>query len=352
MHPLFAHRWTLLPYVGFWLAAGAGVSVTAGMAFGADAQRAALLAMPAAAMGAFVCLSSWYVLKAVPPQHAPLARFIAVLAVATLLSVALWYGAVGLWCLVADGNNGLLIKDWITASPWFAAIATPLYLFSAVAHSVILSIDTERKAGQRIAEAQLLARDAEMRALRAQLHPHFLFNSLNSVSALTAIDPGRARAMCLQLAEYLRRTLAAGTNDTLSLGDEISLASIYLGIEAVRFGERLNLATDCDPATARCSVPALILQPLVENAVVHGIARLIDGGTISIRAERNADRIRVRVSNPFEEGRTQRPRSGHGLRIVRERLQAHFGSDASLRTEQEHGLFTAELILPCMEATR
>jgi signal transduction histidine kinase len=349
MHPLFAHRWTLLPYVGLWLVAGAGVSLAAGTVFGADTQRAAFLTMPAAAMGAFVCLSSWYVLKAVPPQRAPLMRFIAVLAVSTLLSVALWYGAVALWCLVVDGNSGLLVKDWIAAAPWFAAIAAPLYLFSAVAHSVILSIDTERRAGQRIAEAQLLARDAEMRALRAQLHPHFLFNSLNSVSALTTIDPERARDMCLQLADYLRRTLAAGTKDTLSLADEITLASIYLGIEAVRFGERLKVRTDVDSNAARCAVPALILQPLVENAVVHGIARLIDGGTIGISAQRNADRIRITVTNPFEEGPALSPRSGHGLRIVRERLEAHCGAAASLRTEREKGLFTAELILPCSE---
>ncbi|MBL0175758.1 MAG: histidine kinase [Ignavibacteria bacterium] len=352
MHPLFEHRLTLLPYLGLWLVAAAGATGTASVVYDVQATSAALLAFPAAALGAFICLSSWYVIKAMPPQETPLLRFIGVMLAATVLSVSLWFGAVALWCSVVDSGGGRLLPFWIAAAPWLGAAGAAMYLFSVVVHAVLQALGAKREDEKRLHEAQLLVRDAELRALRAQLHPHFLFNSLNSVSALTSIDPEAARDMCLKLASYLRKTLAAGVDESISLDDEVALAGTYLSIEAVRFGERLRVETAVTPEAAHCVVPALILQPLVENAVMHGIARMLDGGTVRIATARSGDRIRITVSNPCEAAKDTGREGGHGLRIVRERLRARYGADASLTVAASGGVFEAEIILPCEEAVR
>jgi LytS/YehU family sensor histidine kinase len=132
------------------------------------------------------------------------------------------------------------------------------------------AIEAERKG----AELQLLAQESELKALRAQLNPHFLFNSLNSISALTAVDPSRAREMCVLLSDFLRRSLGLGERRLVALREELDLARTYLAIEQIRFGARLKLAWTLDPAAEPALLPTLLLQPLVENAIKHGIAAL------------------------------------------------------------------------------
>ena len=118
----------------------------------------------------------------------------------------------------------------------------------------------------------MLAREAELRSLRAQIDPHFLFNSLHSISALTTADPPNARRMCLLLGDFLRQTLALGGADRITLSREVALIENSLAIERVRFGDRLTVAVDAGDA-GDCLVPPPLLQPLVENAVTHGIAQ-------------------------------------------------------------------------------
>src|SRR5262249_49528922 len=133
-------------------------------------------------------------------------------------------------------------------------------------------------------EAKVQTRDAELRALRAQINPHFLFNGLNAVASLAGSDPMRARQMCVMLADFLRRSLALGGRAEVTLAEELELAERYLEIERVRFGSRLEVALDVEPETLHCMVPALVLQPLVENAVTHGIAQSLEGGAVRIGA--------------------------------------------------------------------
>src|SRR4029079_2516584 len=148
-----------------------------------------------------------------------------------------------------------------------------LYLLAMAVSYLAAAFEVSRDAERRGLELQVLAREAELRALRAQLDPHFLFNSLQSISALTTADPPAARRMCLLLADFLRDTLAVGSQARIPLRSELLLAQRFLEIEQVRFGERLRV--DIEPEQAGdIAVPPLILQPLVENAVRHGIAHV------------------------------------------------------------------------------
>src|SRR5262249_38358585 len=149
-----------------------------------------------------------------------------------------------------------------------------------------LAAAASREAERRDAESRTLAREAELQALRMQLNPHFLFNSLHSIAALATLDGARAREMCVRLADFLRSSLRLGSKESIPLREELALAKNYLDVERVRFGERLQVHEEIEPACEDCGVPALLLQPLVENAVKHGIAGLVEGGCIRVAAQR------------------------------------------------------------------
>ena len=199
-------------------------------------------------------------------------------------------------------------------------------------------------------ETEVTAREAELRALRAQLNPHFLFNSLNSINALVGSDPEAARRMCEGLGDFLRRTLALGSRDAVSLGEELALVERYLGIEQVRFGERLRVERAVDPDAAACQVPPLLLQPLVENAIKHGIQDCLDGGAIRIEARREGGLLRVVVENPVDDEAPSRRGEGVGLENVRRRLEVFGARDAHLNSVRAGSRFRVTLTLPALAA--
>ena len=180
-------------------------------------------------------------------------------------------------------------------------IGIPLYLLSAVVHYLVLAFEAAHEAERRVLESQVSTREAEVRALRAQLNPHFLFNSLNSINSLVGSDPEGARRMCEGLGDFLRRTLALAARDSVALSEELPLVERYLAIEQVRFGERLGVERRVDESALGCRVPPLLLQPLVENAIKHGVSGRLEGGVVRIEARREGERLGIVVENPVDE---------------------------------------------------
>jgi LytS/YehU family sensor histidine kinase len=196
---------------------------------------------------------------------------------------------------------------------------------------------------------QVLAREAELKALRAQIDPHFLYNSLNSISALTGSDPAAARHMCLLLADFLRTTLRVSTQERITLAEELALADRFLSIEQVRFGPRLQVERHLDDEASECRIPPLVLQPLLENAVAHGIASLIEGGTIRLDVNRRDGRLLIAVENPRDPEAMPRKRGGGvGLENVRRRLSIVFGGAARLDAAAAADSFRVAMDLPCV----
>jgi hypothetical protein len=179
---------------------------------------------------------------------------------------------------------------------------------------------------QRVMAAELESRLAEARldALRLQLHPHFLFNTLNAISAYITEDPQRAQRMIARLGELLRRTLNGGSAPELPLVQEIELLTPYLEIQRIRFGERLAIDLEVSDAAAEGLIPTLLLQPLVENAVEHGVKRMADAARVRLRAERAGDHLRLEIADngPGPNGAG----AGIGLANTRARLSALYGT--------------------------
>jgi hypothetical protein len=225
-------------------------------------------------------------------------------------------------------------------SCWLALIA-----FCAV-HAVAAYYLSLQQVRLHLAQAQSAARDAELRALRLQVNPHFLFNSLNAISALVSAQSNReANRMLACVADFLRATLAHDGRHEHALADELSLLDVYLAIEKARLGERLRLTMKVGPDLLDSVVPYLMLQPLIENAIRHGIAPLSTPGQLDILVERAGERLLIGVQNdgqpPAHEG------SGIGLSNVRERLRHLYGDsqevDAGWRAD---GRYHVRIAMP------
>ena len=202
---------------------------------------------------------------------------------------------------------------------------------------------------RRQAEAEKLAREAELYKLRQQLQPHFLFNSLNSISALVGSRPEEARRMIHQLSDFLRGTLKKEEEQQVTLAEELAYLELYLSIEKVRFGHRLCTETECDPQAAACRLPSMLLQPIVENAIKFGLYDTTDGVTIRIRAQAHPDEnlLTIQVRNPFDPFTAQpRQGTGFGLAGIERRLFLLFARHDLLRTEAEGAVFTTTLTIP------
>ena len=198
-------------------------------------------------------------------------------------------------------------------------------------------------------------KDAELRALKSQVNPHFIFNALNSLRALIEEDPARAREAVTQLANLLRYSLQSGQLETVPFEEELRVARDYLALEQVRHEERLRVRLDVAADTLELPIPPMLLQTLVENAVKYGISTRAEGGEVAIIARRERDALRLQVTNPGELSGAERPRSGStglGLRNAAERLRLLFGERAMLHLrEAGSALVIAEAVVP-LQASR
>jgi hypothetical protein len=360
MHPILGYRPRLFLYLGTWIFVG----ILLGLLFHLSDPRpwswTALFLGPLTLLYAFVCLSAWWVCRSFPISKANPIRMVFVLAVTALTSAVMWVAIGGAWnqvtaALFADPFRTPGGTGRIEAHPRDMALllasGISLYCLSTVGHYLILAFEASRVAERRAYESEVTAREAQVRALRAQLNPHFLFNSLNSINALVGSSPEAARRMCEGLGDFLRQTLSLGARESVTLGEELRLIEKYLSIEKVRFGTRLSSEVVTDPGAEACLVPPLLLQPLVENAVKHGVADRIEGGRIRIDATREGGNLRIRVANPRDAGSPSRRGEGMGIENVRRRLAALDSGKARLEVERRTEEFVVVLELPATEAS-
>jgi hypothetical protein len=310
--------------------------------------ESAVVAVPACAAYAFVCRSSQYLCRVLPLRRSSVARLVATYALTAGTASGLFLGLTRLIAKAAAASGALenLGARLDGQLPLLLATGVTYYLLSVAFHYVLLALAAAQEAEERAAEARVLAREAALRALKAQVNPHFLFNSLHSISALTGVDGGRAREMCILLADFLRASLGLGSRTTIPLREELALAKKYLAVEQVRFADRMTLREEIAGEALDCALPALLLQPLVENAVKHGVATVAHDGRIDMRAALRGNRLEISIENNFDPDAPPRSRSGLGLQNVKNRLHARYGEAASLETRAGEDRFRVELRLP------
>lgn len=336
------------PFLIAWIALAVNSSVYLVIVGHVGWSESVVLMLPLSAVFVFFCLASRYPVKSLPLATTPLNRVALSHLLAAVLLSFIWQQLAKGWAYLLF-RFGAFPEMQRHLAPYLPAIflgGVLLYFLAVAYHYVVLSLEASREAEGRVLQTNLLARDAELRALKAQVNPHFLFNSLNSISALTTIDPKRAREMCILLAEFLRMTLRLGEKSSIPLEEELGMLERFLAIEKVRFGARLQMEEDIQDECRPLLVPALLLQPLVENAVGHGIANLPEGGAIKLAARTSDGRLAITVRNTFDPESTPTRRGGLGLANVRRRLEARYAGDASLQARAEGNEFRVDVAIP------
>lgn len=321
MHPLFSDTRHLFWYIAVWIVIGnaiASMLVTGGTV---PVQNAVFFCVPVCILYGFLALSAYYVCRALPLAKRRLLRLVASYGITSLMSGLLLLFICKAW----SGIGTLIDTSWSTLDLADKSRATVFglgagfYLLSILIHDVFIATENLRNAEVREGQSRIQAREAELQLLRMQINPHFLFNSLNSISALTSIDAAAARAMTIALAHFFRQTLALAEREKITLKDELVLCDSFLAVEKIRFGKKLASRTTCDEAAIHGLIPPMILQPLLENAIKHGIRTLADGGLIEVRAALRDKWLHIEVENPMEADAGAPQGNGIGLENIRRR---------------------------------
>lgn len=345
MHPALASGRQRTLHAAAWALAAGMLSLLVRATAGASWPAALAFGVPIGALLGPVSLSAWYICRATPLGTVRPTRLFATVLGAAAAAGSVW-AAMGLvWAGILE-IGGLRVAMAPAGLPaLLAGFGGLSYLLAITVYYAGEAVAESAAAERRALELEIGERDAELRALRAQVDPHFLFNSLNAVAGLAPVDGERARRMCLRLAEFLRESLSVGGTAAIPLARETALTERYLDVERVRFGDRLQVRTMVDDGSAAVPVPPLILQPLVENAVRHGVAGCLDGGCIEVSAARAGAWIRITVTNPRDPDAPARG-TGFGQDLVRRRLAAMYGDRAVFAVESLPDCYRASITVP------
>lgn len=276
-----------------------------------EKYRYAILLVWSIALSAFMSIASYWALRGILPKEQDYIRML---------------------------DNSSTIRFWITVLiiSWVAIVSVLWYRQQENA-----------EAEKRKSAAEKLSKEAELYKLRQQLQPHFLFNSLNSISALAGSQPELARKMIHQLSEFLRGTLRKEEHQWVTLADELQHLSLYLEIEKVRFGHRLDTQITSDNNAGLLKLPPMLLQPLVENAIKFGLYDTTGSITVKITATAEEDHLLIEVQNPFDpETSSPRQGTGFGLSSVQRRLYLLFARNDLLVTKAQQNLFITTVKIP------
>lgn len=341
-------KWTA--YVAAWLAATVFWSLAS--ASGAaqtplETLPYALLAMGSAAvMGVVV----WRITARVPWNGRAPAFYVVHLSSMAIYSAI--YSTTWTWPDIVSGHPGAALTALRHSSflVWNLLMGSWLYVIVAGISYGVRARRESQSHERAAADAQLLAREAQLAALRAQINPHFLFNALHSVGALVTIDPARADQAIECLGDLLRYAL--GSDNEVPFAAEWRFTEDYLAFERLRLGDRLRVDSHVDADALAILVPPLLLQPLVENAVRHGIADRPEGGAVRLRATVAHGRLILSVSDDGSGSPIEGSSHGLGLVSASRRLSAMYGNAASLRTASDASGFSVHIELPSTFADR
>lgn len=295
---------------------------------------------------AAISLVIWYPVRYGNPRGRISVRSVATYAATGLILIPLWMlvGFAILRSLVPADDDYFYFLN----VSFITRVATGVLFYGAVLLIYHLFIYSRQLQERRLNESRLnlLVKESELNVLRSQLNPHFLFNSLNSVSSLTLSDPEKARDMIIKLSEFLRYALRYEQQDKTRLPEELRNIGLYLEIEKTRFGEKLKFSRDVSGDCTDALIPNMILQPLFENSIKHGVYESTRPISILLRCRCAPDVLEISIRNNFDPEQVSTGGAGIGLRNVRNRMKLIYGRDDLVTIEKNDRTFEVKLIIP------
>ncbi len=345
-HPVFGNRTRFFVWWLVWLFIGLGQALLYYFAYGSIVNLTIVDAILSLLLYSGIALSLWYPFSFFNKTSEKLVNVITNLIITGAISVAFWFFITKLVLKLIMPEQVNLNEYWIATTPYRIGTGVFIYCLLILTYYLFVSLSNLSEKMAREARLESLVKETELKMLRSQINPHFLFNSLNSISSLTITDPDKARLMVIKLSDFMRYALSRKDEQPVTLQSEFDNIRLYLDIERVRFGDRLSIEETMDSLCMEVKIPVMILQPLYENAVKHGVYESTGKVTISTSVISTNEYCEITITNNYDPEAISAKGTGTGLSNVSRRLELSYGNKAMLKTEKQNGIFTSKLFIP------
>jgi sensor histidine kinase YesM len=345
-HPVLTNRVRLIIWWLVWLFITSGQLLLYYYAYGSFTNVAIPDGIISLVIYSGIGLSLWFPFRYFNSESSSNISVIANLVLSGASSVTLWILINKFFVqAILPGANDYQAY-WEVTFPYRVGTGVFIYGLIVLAYYLFVSLYNLSEKNAKEARLESLVKETELKMLRSQINPHFLFNSLNSVSSLTITDPEKARDMVIKLSDFMRYALSKKDEQPVSLRSELENLSLYLEIEKVRFGDRLSTEEIIEEKCLEIKMPVMLLQPLYENAIKHGVYESTERVSIKTKVSCKNGYLEVIISNNYDLTPMSVKGTGTGLINVVRRLELVYGKKASIKTTKENGIYTVSLFIP------
>ncbi|HLN56440.1 MAG TPA: histidine kinase, partial [Bacteroidales bacterium] len=293
-----------------------------------------------------LALSLWYPFSFFNKGQKKVISLISNLIITGAITIGLWIVITNIILSAIYPSDAEFLPYWNKTVPYRVATGVFLYVVIILTYYLTVSLINLSEKNAREARLESVVKETELKMLRSQINPHFLFNSLNSISYLTLTDPEKARDMVVKLSEFMRYSLSRKDEQPVTLRSELENLRLYLDIEKIRFGDKLSIEEVIQDECLDFRIPVMLLQPLYENAVKHGVYESTETVKITTRARIIEGYFEFIVSNNFNPSPSIKKGTGTGLSNVARRMELFYGNQASMKSTRENGVFSVTLYMP------
>jgi two-component system LytT family sensor kinase len=345
-HPITGNRRSILIYCLVWLMVAATQGILYFYVFEFPLTLVIIDSLLSSFLFGIMGLLAWYPTRYIPFQRqSPIYSLLAHV-VAGIVVLGIWvFISVAILNAVFSNKEGY-IEFLNQTLVWRAMLGGLIYLVLVLIYYLVTNSQKLQERSQQEERLKGLVRDAELNMLKAQINPHFLFNSLNSISSLTMSNPEEAREMIIRLSDFLRYSLKHRENEYVPLSEELGRMKDYLAIEKIRFREKLLYEFDVHEGCENFPVPTMIFQPLFENAIRHSVYESVDPVTIRFSCESEEGYMKAIVSNDYDPAIPTRKGTGVGLQNVRQRISLAYKENGKVQWSGKDGVFTVTILIP------
>jgi len=345
-HPILSNKVRLILWWLVWFFLALGQSLLFYYAFGSFIEISIVDSLVSLLIYSGIGLSLWYPFRFFNTGETRTTAIISNLIASGALSITLWVLITKfiMTTVLPEQNN--YQAYWAATFPYRVGSGVFIYGLIIMTYYLFVSLTNLSEKNAKEARLESLVKETELKMLRSQINPHFLFNSLNSISSLTITDPEKARDMVVKLSEFMRYALSRKDEQPVTLQNELENLRLYLDIEKVRFGDKLTMEENIDSSCLDFKIPVMLLQPLYENAVKHGVYESTETVRIITEAKLTEGFFEITISNNYDAVPSLKRGTGTGLLNVTRRLELFYGNKASIKTTKENGLYSVSLYIP------
>ncbi len=345
-HPILVNRTWFIAWWLAWLLLAAGQLLLLYFVYGSFNWIGIIDTSVSFILFSGIALSLWYPFSFLNSGSKKIITLVSNQFITGAITISFWILITRFILFGIYNGNEIIRGYWNSSLPYRIVTGVFLYVLIVLTYYLTVSLINLTEKNAREARLETIVRETELKMLRSQINPHFLFNSLNSISYLTITNPEKARDMVVKLSEFMRYGLSRKDEQPVTLRSELENLRLYLEIEKVRFGDKLITEEIIQDECLDFMIPVMLLQPLYENAVKHGVYESTDMVKITTKAKCTDGYIEIIVSNNFNPEPSLKKGTGTGLTNVERRMELFYGKRASMKSTKEEGIFTVTLYMP------